>query len=118
MDEAEHLEPDSQADSGMKLTLRVASFILPSIVTIVELLHCWRLRFIKQCILGAGFAIAMSVYVAIFLYRRSYGYSARIFYVTTGPNRDTGHQDQTDTGVLFGAAIYVGIMAYMLIKDW
>jgi hypothetical protein len=98
--------------------LRLASFVLPALVTIMSLLICWRRHFDKHSIEGAGVGIAGSVYFAIFLYRRSRGLSARIFYAYTGPDRDSSHQDQSDIGGLWGAAILIGMMVYMLFEYW
>jgi hypothetical protein len=118
MGNSENLAPESRGNSGLRAALRFASFALPSIVTSAALLLCWRHRFVLRSILWAGFMILGSVYGAIFLSRRSRGLSARFFYVSTGPDQDEGSQDQTDFGVLAGATIYVGYMAFMLFKYW
>ena len=118
MGDSENLESDSREDSRLKAVLRIVSFALPSLATSLALLLCWRRHFVAQIILGAGVEIAGSVYVAIFLNRRSRGLSARIFYAYTGPECDSGDQDQTDIGGLTGAVIYVAFLAYILIKHW
>jgi hypothetical protein len=102
----------------MKAILRVASFALPSVVIILALLVCWRRHFVEHIILWAGLTIAGSFYFAIFLNRRSRGFSARIFETQAGPDRDFSHNDQADMGALTGAAIFVGFLAYILIKHW
>jgi hypothetical protein len=102
----------------MKAALRFASFALPSLATIVALLLCWRRHFDGQIIPGAGFEIAVSIFLAIFLIRRSRGQSARLFETSTGPDQDQSSQDQVDIGALTGAAIYVGFLAYILIEQW
>jgi hypothetical protein len=52
-------------NSGKRGILRLASFALPSVVTILSLLICWRRHFDKNSIEGAGVGIAGSVYCAI-----------------------------------------------------
>lgn len=105
-------------NSGKRGILRLASFLLPAFVIIISLLICWRRHFVRQSIEAAVFSIALCVYFAIFLNRRSRGLSAAFFYASTGPDRDEDSQDQTDVGGLWGAAIIVGGMVYMVIKYW
>lgn len=105
-------------NSGKRGILRLASFVLPSVVTISSLLICWRRHFDKNSIAAAGVGIALSVYAAIALNRRSRGLSARLFYAYTGPDRDSSDQDRSDIGGLVGAAILIGMMVYMLFKYW
>jgi len=105
-------------NSGKRGILRLASVVLPALVTVMSLLICWRQHFVKHSIEGACFGIAASVYFAIFLYRRSRGLSARIFYASTGPDCDSSHQDQSDIGGLWGAAILTGMTVYMLFAYW
>jgi hypothetical protein len=105
-------------NSGKRGILRLASFVLPSVVTILSLIICWRRHFIEQSVLAAGAGISLSVYAAIALNRRSRGLSARFFYAYTGPDRDSSHQDQSDIGGLVGTVILIGVMVYMLIKYW
>jgi hypothetical protein len=102
----------------MKTLLRYVSFALPSLVTIMALLLGWRQHFVAQSIPGVAGGIAGSIYLGIFFNRRSRGLSARIFYASTGPDEDQSSQDQTDIGALIGAAVFVGIAAYLLIKFW
>jgi|SRR5450631_157047 hypothetical protein len=102
----------------MKAILRFASFALPSLVTSLALLLCWRLHFVERSIRWAGVGIALSVYLAIFLNRRSRGLSARLFNLSTGLDSDESSKDQTDIGALWAASIYVGGIAFMLIKYW
>lgn len=96
----------------------MASFALPSIVTGLALLLCWRRHFAAQKLLAAGLAIVMSVYFAIFLNRRSRSLSARFFVASTGPDRDQSSRDQTDIAALWVVVILIGVMAYIVIKDW
>ena len=105
-------------NSGKRGILRLASFALPSLMTISMLLVCWRQHFVKQSIEAAIFSIALCVYFAIFLNRRSRGLSAAFFYASTGPDRDEDSQDKTDVGGLWGAAIIIGGMVYTVIKYW
>jgi hypothetical protein len=105
-------------NSGKRGILRLASFALPSLMTISMLLICWRQHFVKQSIEAAVFSIALCVYFAIFLNRRSRGLSAAFFYTSTGPDRDEDSQDQTDVGGLWGAAIIIVGMVYTVIKCW
>jgi hypothetical protein len=98
--------------------LRLTSFVLPSVVTILLILVCWRRHFDKNSIEGAGVGIALSLYAAIALNRRSRGLSARIFYAYTGPDCDSSRQDRSDIGGLWGAAIFIGMTLYMLFKYW
>jgi hypothetical protein len=105
-------------NSGKRGILRFASYVLPALVTIISLLICWRRHFDRNSIAGAGVGIAGSFYCAVALYRRSRGLSARIFSAYTGPDRDSSHQDQSDIGALWGAAIFIGFMVFMLIKYW
>jgi len=118
MGDSRELGSDSDARSKMKAILRLTSFALPSLVTIIALLVCWRRHFVKQSIESAGLAIALCVYLAIFLIRRSRGLSARFFYASTGPDSDESSQDQTDIGALWAAAIIVGVSAYTLFEYW
>jgi hypothetical protein len=71
-----------------------------------------------QSIEAGIFSIALCVYFAIFLSRRSRGLSAAFFYASTGPDRDEDSQDRTDFVALWGAAISIGGMAYTVIKYW
>ena len=105
-------------NSGKRGILRLASFVLPSLVTIMSLLICWRQHFTEHSIEATGFSVALCVYLAIFLNRRSRGLCAAFFYASTGPDRDETSQDQTDIAALWGAAIVVGGNAYMLFKCW
>lgn len=114
----EDLGPHSDEKSRMKTVLRLASYTLPSLVTVFALLLCWRRHFVQDSILGTGLWIAGSVYFAIFLNRRSRGLSARIFETMAGPDRDFTHNDQADIGALTGAAIFIGFLAYILIMHW
>ncbi len=98
--------------------LRIASFAFPSLVTGLALLLCWRRHFVLQKVLWATFEIALSVYVAIFLNRRGRSLSARFFVASTGPDRDRSSQEVMDIAALWTAAIYIGGLAYMVIKYW
>jgi hypothetical protein len=118
MGDSGELGSDSDGQSRLKAILRFASFALPSVVTILMLLVCWRQHFDKRSIESSGFAIVLCVYLAIVFYRRSRGLSAAFFYATTGPDREQSSQDQADIGMLWGAVIIVGIIAYMLFESW
>jgi hypothetical protein len=102
----------------LRLILRVVSFVLPSTATVVAALLCWRRDFVSQSIIGAAVEIAISLYLAIFLNRRSRGLSARLAYAYTGPDRDPGDQDQSDLGGLAAAALCIGGMMWLLVKYW
>jgi hypothetical protein len=109
---------DSQVDWQLRLVLRFASYVLPCLSLIVALLLGWRQHFVWQSIPGVVGEIGGSIYIAIFLHRRSRGQSARIFNAATGPSEDQSSQDQTDIGVLWGGAIYIGMLIYVLIQFW
>jgi hypothetical protein len=92
--------------------------VLPSTATVVAALLCWRSDFVSQSIIGAAVEVAISLYLAIFLNRRSRGLPARIAYAYTGPDRDPGDQDQSDFGGLTAAALCIGGMVWLLVKYW
>ena len=102
----------------MKAMLRLASFAFPSIVTILALLLCWRAHFSKNSLLASAFILAIGIYFAIYYYRRSRGLSANLGNVNPGPDCDWSYNDQSDIGALWAAAIIVGGIVYMVIKDW
>jgi len=112
------VEPDLEQDPWVKAMLRIASFAFPSIVTILALVHCWRTHFSKNSLLAAAFIFAFGIYFAIFCHRRSRGLSANFGNNNPGPNRDWGYNDQSDIGALWGAAIIIGGIVYMVIKYW
>jgi hypothetical protein len=112
------LEPDLEQDPRVKAILRLASFAFPSIVTILALLLCWRSHFSKNSLLASAFMLAFSIYFAIYCHRRSRGLSANLGYNNPGPDRDWGYNDRSDIGALWGAAIVIGGMIYMVIKHW
>jgi hypothetical protein len=100
----------------LRAMLRIASFALPSTVTGLALLLCWRRQFIARSIEWAVFEIAFAAYLGIFLNRRSRGLPASFFYASTGPGRDS--QDPTDVTALWGAAFFVGATGFFLVKYW
>lgn len=112
------LEPDLDQDLRVKAILRIASFAFPSIVTILALLLCWRAHFSKNSLLGSGIMLAPGIYFAIYCHRRSRGLSANLGNNNPGPDRDWGYNDQSDLGALWGAAIIIGGMMYMVFERW
>jgi drug/metabolite transporter (DMT)-like permease len=112
------LEPDLDQDPLVKAMLRFTSFAFPSIVTILALLLCWRAHFSKNSLIASIFILACGIYFAIYCYRRSRGLSANLGYNNPGPDRDWSYNDQSDIAALWGAVIFVGFIAYMVIKDW
>jgi hypothetical protein len=102
----------------MKVVLRFVSFALPSLVTIIALLQCWRLNFVERGFVLAAWEIAFSVYLAIFLNKRSHGRLARFFYVSNGPDRDMGWQRSVDVAALWVGALFFGVTVFLLVKDW
>jgi len=102
----------------IKGLLRFASFALPSVVTILLLLVCWRQHFNRPSVEGAGLMMAFCVYLAMFLNRRSRGLPAAFFYASNGPDRDESTQENLDIIALGGAAIIAGMVVYMLFKLW
>jgi drug/metabolite transporter (DMT)-like permease len=105
-------------DPRVKAMLRLASFAFPSVVTILALLLCWRAHFSKNSLLASAFIVAIGIYFAVYYHRRSRGLSANLGYNNPGPDRDWGYNDQSDIGALWGAAILVGFMAYLLFESW
>ena len=112
------MEPDLDQDPSVKAMLRLASFAFPSIVTSLAAFLCWRAHFSKNSLLAAAFIFAFGIYFAIYCYRRSRGLSAHLGNNNPGPNRDWRYNDQSDIGALWGAAIFIGGMVYMVIKYW
>jgi hypothetical protein len=108
------LEPDLDQDPRVKAMLRLASFAFPPIVTILALLLCWRAHFSKNSLLASAFILAFGIYLAIYYHRRSRGLSASLGSNNPGPDRDWGYNDQSDIAALWGAAIFVGFIAYKL----
>ncbi len=105
-------------ESKIKEILRVASFALPALVTVLLLLLCWRTHFVRQSIVAACFGFALCLYLARFLHRRSLGLAAAFFYASSGPERSDESQDQSDVGALWAAAIFLGGTAYTLFTFW
>ena len=62
--------------------------------------------------------IALCVYLAVFLNRRSRGLAASFFYASNGPDREETQQEDLDVVALFGTAMIVGTMVYELLKHW
>jgi hypothetical protein len=116
MGDSEHSDSDEQ--SRIKTILRIASFALPSFVTIFGLLDCWRRHFNMQSIESAGLLIALSLYLAVFLHRRSRGLAASYFYASNGPDRDETSRENLDVIAVLGAAVLAGTVAYGLFKHW
>ena len=112
------LEPDLDQDPWVKAILRLASFAFPSIVILLALLLCWRAHFSKNSLLTSGFILALGIYFAIYYHRRSRGLSASLGLVNPGPDRDWSYNDQSDIAALWGAAIIIGGMVYLLIENW
>jgi hypothetical protein len=102
----------------IKGLLRFASFALPSAAAILVLLICWRQHFNKRSVEGAGLMMALCVYMARFMNRRSRGLPAAFFYASNGPDREESTQEDMDVIALLGAAVIAGMMAYMLFKYW
>jgi drug/metabolite transporter (DMT)-like permease len=98
--------------------LRVASFALPSLVTILALLLCWRAHFSKNSLLASAFSLAVGIYFAVYFHRRSRGLSANFGYNNPGPERDWSYNDQSDIGAMWAAAIFIGGVVYMVFKAW
>jgi hypothetical protein len=105
-------------DPRVRALLRLASFAFPSIVTILALLLCWRAHFSKNSLLASGIILALGIYLAIYYYRRSRGLSANFGNVNPGPDHDWSYNDQSDIAALWGAALFIGVIVYMVIKDW
>jgi hypothetical protein len=114
--EPEKAAADDPELARLRAYLRIASFALPSMVTGLALLLCWRWQFIARSIKCAVFEIAFAAYLAIFLNRRSRGLPASFFYASTGPGRDS--QDPTDITALWGAAFLVGAAGFFVVKYW
>ena len=112
------LEPDLDQDPQVKAMLRLASVAFPSIVTILALILCWRAHFSRNSLGASVLAIAFSAYLAIYFYRRSRGLSANAGYSNPGPDRDWSYNDQSDIGAVWSAAIFIGVLAYMVFKQW
>jgi hypothetical protein len=112
------LEPDLDQDPQVKAMLRLASFAFPSIVTILALILCWRAHFSKNSLLASAFILAIGIYFAIYYHQRSRGLSASLGNVNPGPDRDWSYNDQCDIGSLWAAAIVIGGIAFIIIKDW
>jgi hypothetical protein len=68
--------------------------------------------------LALAFFLALGIYFAIYCHRRSRGLSANFGYNNPGPDCDWSYNDQSDIGALWGAAIMIGGMVYMVIKYW
>ncbi len=102
----------------MKVVMRFASFVLPSLVAIISLLQCWRLNFVERGFVLTGFEMAFIVYLAIYLNRRSHDQSARFFYVSNGPDRDVGWQQSVDISALWVGVLFFGATVFLLIRDW
>jgi hypothetical protein len=105
-------------NSGKRGILRFASVAVLLLATGMALLLCWRRHFSREALLDAGLAIAVSLYLAYFFYRRSRGLSARLFYSSVDPADDEGLQDQVDMGALAGLVVAIGVVAYRIIKHW
>ena len=118
MADSENAGSNSREASRLRAALRIASFVVTPLVTILALLLCWRQHFVENSIVGSGLALAISVYFAIFLNRRSRGLSARFGVASTGPDREQSSQDQTDIGALWAVALYVVGFAYVVIERW
>jgi hypothetical protein len=112
------LEPDLDPDPRVKAMLRLASFAFPSAVAILALLLCWRAHFSNNSLLAAAFIFAFGIYFSIYYHRRSRGLSANLGYNNPGPDRDWSYNDECDIGALWGAAIFVGFIAFMLFESW
>jgi hypothetical protein len=102
-------------NSGKRPILRLAAFAVLLLSTGVALFLCWKEHFSRDAFLRGGFIIAISLFFANFLYRRSRGLSARLFETSTGPEDDSSRQDQVDMGALAGLVIAIGIVAYKVI---
>ena len=118
LDDPTQLKSDMDQDSSVKAILRPASIAFPSIVAILLLLLCWRAHFSRNSLGASVLAIAFSAYLAIYFYRRSRGLSASAGYNNPGPDHDWSYNDQSDIGALWGAAICIGVLAYMVFKHW
>jgi hypothetical protein len=118
MAESNELGSDSHEQSQLKAIMRFAAFALPLLVTTLVFLFGWRRHFGMRSVEAGGIWVALSVYMAIYFKRRSRGLSARIFLDSTGPHRDEDGQGRSDIGALWGAAVFVGCVAYMLFEYW
>jgi hypothetical protein len=111
---------DTQADelSRFRARLRFASIAVPSAVTVLELISCWRRHFDKTSIEAAAFMVFIAVWYAVFLNRRSRGLSARLGLVSVSAGSDEDLYGGVDVLALWGSAAFVGLAAYGLFKSW
>jgi hypothetical protein len=117
VDSPDNPESGSVELSHLRAIMRFASFALPSLVTSIALLLCWR-HFTARGAVWASLEIATAFWLARFLHRRSRGLPARFGFNNPGPDRDDGYNDQSDIGSLWAAAIYLGGTIFILIKGW
>jgi hypothetical protein len=115
MSDSEKFDTDSPELARLRAIMRLTSFVLPSLVTVIALPLCLR-HLTARSVIWAGLEISTAVLLAVFLNRRSRGLPARFFYASTAPDRDS--QDQTDIGALWAAAIYLGGTIFILLKGW
>ena len=101
----------------LRVALRISSFAFTSIVAILALLFAWRRNDAQGFEMGA-FSVSISLYMAIYLNRRSRGLHARVFLISTGPHHDENQQGLTDYCVLWGSVVWVACVAYMFWKYW
>ena len=116
MDDLGCLEPDELA--RLRTRMRFASFAVPSLVAVLNLMICWRRHFDKTSIEGAVFSILIVLYLANFLSRRSRGLSASLGYVSVRADSDEGLYGSVDVVALWASVAFVGLAAYILFKCW
>jgi hypothetical protein len=116
MDDSKKSEPDEL--SRFRARLRFASFAVPSAVTVLELISCWRRHFDKTGIEGAALVVFIAVWYAAFLSRRSRGLSARLGLVSVRAGSDEDLYGGVDVLALWGSVAFVGFTAYWLFDSW
>jgi hypothetical protein len=104
--------------SATRTTLRYVSFTIVLLATIAALLICWRRHFSSEALRASAFTIAVSVYLAIYCYRRSRGWAARLGAARVSPEDDPYEQDFRDKGALVGIVIGIGMVIYAIIRTW
>ena len=101
----------------MKRALYLGSLAFPLLVLIVAGLHLWKSGFTARVAVLAAWEVSISLYLALFMNRRSRNREAWFFYVSNGPGRDESEQLWIDgTAVAVSAAIF--LTAFVLFLEW
>jgi len=97
----------------LKRVLRYTSFAFPASLGIIAGLLLYEVGFTVRATALSFWEVSISVYLAIFLNKRSHNREASFFYVSNGPDRDQVWQLWVDAAAL-GVAASILLMALVL----